>query len=221
MPALRRAAGLESGPPADINDNNGESFNQAQSPSAGKGESTTMAMEKTGGADSVDPAATELTASVTEPSSSGTAKVLSSVATRVIPPKFDAGSKLRVSKAAAVVSSVAGRERRGEARRRAEIYEVRCVMNRDSLVTILLRHCVRIGGEAGLATRSTLMRVRQSETPREVCKHHHCEHRVGTITHNRPGFSFAWVFPVVRGTLQCRATSHADTVTMQVAMAMD
>ncbi|CAB1111071.1 unnamed protein product [Ectocarpus sp. CCAP 1310/34] len=122
MPALRHAAGLEKGPPADINDNNGESFNQAEPPSAEVGENT--AFEKTEVVDSVDPAATDLTDSVTGPSSSGTAKVFSSVATRVIPPKFDAGGKLRVSKAAAVVSSAAGRERRGDARRRAEVYEV-------------------------------------------------------------------------------------------------
>lgn len=137
MPALRHAAGLESGPPADINDSNGESFIQAQSPSAEKGENTTI--EKTGVADSVDPAAIEPTESVKEPPSSGTTKEFSSVATRVIPPKFDACSKLRVSKTAAVVSSVAGRERRGEARRRAEIYEVRCVMNKGSLAAILFK----------------------------------------------------------------------------------
>ncbi|CAM9191667.1 unnamed protein product [Ectocarpus sp. 4 AP-2014] len=122
MPALRHAAGLEKGPQADINDNNGESLNQAEPPSAEKGKNT--AIEKTGVAASVDPAATDPTDSVTGPLSSGTAKVFSSVATRVIPPKFDAGGKLRVSKAAAVVSSVAGRERREDARRRAEVYEV-------------------------------------------------------------------------------------------------
>lgn len=157
MPALRHAAGLEKGPPADINDNNGESFNQAEPPSAEKGENT--AIEETGVADSVDPAATEPTGSVTGPSSSGTAKVLSSVATRVIPPKFDAGSKLRVSKAAAVVSSVAGRERRGDARRRAEVYEVCCVMNNNSLAAMLLRQSMRIGREAGLATCFARMRA--------------------------------------------------------------
>ncbi|CAM9401133.1 unnamed protein product [Ectocarpus fasciculatus] len=163
MPALRHAAGLESGPPADINDNNGESIIQAQSPSAEKGESTTV--ENTGVADSVDPAAIEPTESVKEPPSSGTTKAFSSVATRVIPPKFDACSKLRVSKTAAVVSSVAGRERRGEARRRAEIYEVfpmAAEWGGVSLATLLnhglLEKIKMIGSISAEATASAVLR---------------------------------------------------------------
>ncbi|CAM9120215.1 unnamed protein product, partial [Ectocarpus sp. 13 AM-2016] len=163
MPAIRHAAGLEIGPPADINDKNGESFNQAEPPPAEKGENT--AIEKTGVAASAGPAATDTTDSVTGPSSSGTAMVLSSVATRVIPPKLDASGKLRVSKAAAVVSSVAGRERRGDARRRAEVYEVfpmAAEWGGLSLATLLshglLENIKVIGSISAEATASAVLR---------------------------------------------------------------
>lgn len=66
-------------------------------------------------------------AGVKDQPSVGASNAFSSLATGMLRPKIDGGRKARVGKVAAVISSGAGRERREEARRREELYEV-CVM---------------------------------------------------------------------------------------------
>lgn len=65
------------------------------------------------------------TAVVKDQTPSGAANAFSSLATGMLRPKVDDGRRTtRVGKAAAAISSGAGRERREEARRHAELYEV-------------------------------------------------------------------------------------------------
>ncbi|CAM9710944.1 unnamed protein product [Scytosiphon promiscuus] len=59
-----------------------------------------------------------------ESASSGAINAFSSLAARVLAPRANGSSKPRVGKAAMALSSAAGRGRREEARRRAELYEV-------------------------------------------------------------------------------------------------
>lgn len=73
--------------------------------------------------DRTDATAPRPTAKVKDPSSVGASNGISSLATQMLRTK-PSDSKLKVGKAAAVVSSVAGRGRREEARRRAELFEV-------------------------------------------------------------------------------------------------
>lgn len=77
------------------------------------------------GVDRANPTASRPTEAAKDgPSVGGASDGISGLATQLLRAKPD-DSKSRVGKAAAVVSTVAGRGRREEARRRAELYEVR------------------------------------------------------------------------------------------------
>lgn len=84
---------------------------------------------------------------------SGAASAFSSLATGILRPKTDR-KKARVRKAAAAVSSGAGRERREEARRHAELYEV-CACARSYMKNVLYQPPRLPGGGRGTQSMPT------------------------------------------------------------------